>query len=212
MKKKIILLGFCIYCAYTSAMHAQEVIYVNVHDKEREKAELNAGKGYTEVFTQVLWAQQKALNYKRRMLIDNVFVTEFQREALNSDMNINQEVIKLMEKNIQKLRDKIDEIWQYYDKEFMGKPNIAPLIRTYYEAKKKQTLEDTELIDRKVNAFIKGQGVSNTIASPRQRMEIIRDIRKEYQQIYGISLKQANIFRMIIIGKQKEEQERGGQP
>lgn len=205
MKIKIILCGIAVTLFGT--LKAQEVVHVEVYDKEREKAELNANDAYVDLFHKVLVSQQTALNYKRRMLIDNVFITEFQREGLNADMHISEEIIGLMEKNIQNLRKRIDDIWQYYETEFMGNPTIAPIIRTYYEAKKKQIFEDTELIDRKVDAFIKGKGVDNPIASPRQRMEIIREIRKEYQQLNGISLKQSSVFRMMVIGYMKQESE-----
>lgn len=212
-KRIISALGFCFFQAI-SVLQAQEVVYVEVYDENRENAETDAGEGYTEVFLGVHQSQQKALNYKRRMLIDNVFVTEFQREALNADMHINQEVITLMEKGVQKLRSQIDEIWQYYDKEFRDNPTLGPIIKPYYEAKQKQILQDVALVDRKVDAFIKGKGVDNTIASPRQRMEIIRELRKDYQQLCGLSSKQASIFRAIAIGKltQDANKEKGGNP
>lgn len=215
MKKIRILSALCIFCFEAfSALQAQQVMYVQVYDKNRKKAEVNAGEGYMEVFSGVHQSQQKALNYKRRMLIDNVFVTEFQREALNADMHISQEVITLMEKGVQKLRSRIDEIWQYYDKEFRDNPTMGPIIKPYYEAKKKQMFEDVALVDRKVDAFIKGKGVDNTIASPRQRMEIIRELRKDYQQLCGLSSKQASIFRAIVIGKltQDTDKEKGAYP
>lgn len=215
MIKRFIVLGLCFFSLRAiSTLQAQEVIHVDVFDESRENAEVEAGEGYIEVFLGVHQSQQKALNYKRRMLIDNVFVTEFQREALNADMHIAEEMITLMEKGIQKLRSRIDEIWQYYDKEFRNNPTMAPIIKPYYDAKKKQIFEDAALIDRKTDAFIKGKGVDNTIASPRQRMEIIRELRKDYQQLCGISSKQASIFRMIVIGKLKQDadKEKGGEP
>mgnify|MGYP000058766417 CR=1 FL=1 len=202
----IMLFIFMLIVPYKA--HTQEVVYVKVYDEKREKAEKDARDGYSKAFNEVLLSQQKVLNYRRRMLIDNVFVTEFQREALNSDMNISDELIKLMERNIQSIRERINETWDYYDKEYMGNPEIAPIIEVYYNAKKKQVLEDAKLIDRKTDAFIKGKGIDNTIATPRQRMEIIREVKNEYQVLSGISLKQSSIFRMMVIGYLKQNPEK----
>lgn len=99
----IMLFIFMLIVPYKA--HTQEVVYVKVYDEKREKAEKDARDGYSKAFNEVLLSQQKVLNYRRRMLIDNVFVTEFQREALNSDMNISDELIKLMERNIQSIRE-----------------------------------------------------------------------------------------------------------
>lgn len=207
MKTKYILIVSCLFAVSVSdIVRAQEVVFVDVHDKAREDAEKKALEGYMTVFATVLKSQQKALNYKRRLLIDNVIITEFQREELNADMHISEDVIILMQKNMQGLSDRLIEIWEYYDKEYMGNAEIASVIKTYYEAKKKQILEDKGLIDRKVNAFIKGEGVEHTIATPRQRMEIIREVRKEYRQLCGISMKQSDIFRTLILAKTNRQE------